>query len=40
MAEKVTAAVLVEPRRFEIQELDMPEIGPNDGLLKVERCGI
>ena len=34
------AAVLTEPRRFEFQELRLPEIGPEDGLLRVEACGL
>jgi threonine dehydrogenase-like Zn-dependent dehydrogenase len=40
MPEKVLAATLVEPMRFELREYDMPEIGPDDGLLRIERCGI
>ena len=40
MAEKSAAAVLVEPRKFEIREFDLPEIPPDGGLLRVERCGI
>lgn len=40
MAEKVIAATLVESKRFELREYDMPEIGPDEGLLRIERCGI
>ncbi|MEX2490965.1 MAG: zinc-binding dehydrogenase [Nitrospirales bacterium] len=40
MAKKVLAATLVEPKRMEVREYDMPEIGPDEGLLKVERCGV
>lgn len=35
-----TAAVLTAPRTFEIRELPIPEIGPDDGLLRVEACGL
>ena len=40
MAEKVIAATLVGSKRFEVREYDMPEIGPDEGLLRIERCGI
>lgn len=40
MAEKVKAAALVAPKEFELREYDKPEIGPDDGLLKVEAVGI
>ena len=40
MASKARAAVLVAPRQLEVQEFPLPQIGPDDGLLKVERCGI
>ena len=36
----VTAAVAVGPRRTEIQQLPLPDIGPDDGLLAVEACGL
>ncbi|MCH7706708.1 MAG: alcohol dehydrogenase, partial [Chloroflexi bacterium] len=39
MAEKVLASVLIEPRVFELREFDMPDIGPDEGLLRIERCG-
>lgn len=34
------AAVLVGPRRVEIQELPVPDIGPDEGLLRMEVCGV
>lgn len=34
------AAVLVAPKRFEIRDLPMPVVGPEDVLIRVERCGI
>ena len=34
------AAVLVEPRRFEVREVGIPEIGPADVLIRVTRAGI
>jgi threonine dehydrogenase-like Zn-dependent dehydrogenase len=34
------AVVLVEPEQFELQEFALPEIGDDDGLLKVEAAGI
>jgi threonine dehydrogenase-like Zn-dependent dehydrogenase len=40
MSDKVLAATLVEPKRFEVLEYDMPEIGPDEGILRIERCGI
>jgi threonine dehydrogenase-like Zn-dependent dehydrogenase len=40
MTDKNLAAVLIAPDHFEVQELDIPEIGENAGLLKVEACGI
>jgi threonine dehydrogenase-like Zn-dependent dehydrogenase len=36
----VRAAVQVGPRSIEVQEFPKPSIGPDDGLLRVERCGI
>ncbi len=38
--EKATAAVLVGPRTFEHQEFPFPEIGSDDGLLRVETNGL
>ncbi len=34
------AAVLVEPRRFELQTVAIPEIGPDEVLVRVDRTGI
>jgi threonine dehydrogenase-like Zn-dependent dehydrogenase len=36
----VRAAVLVAPRQMEVREFPRPGIGPDDGLLRVERSGI
>ena len=38
--QKSRAAVLESPRRISIQEFNIPQIGPNDGLLKVEMAGV
>ena len=40
MAEQALASVLVAPEQFELRRFDLPEIGPDDALLKVEACGI
>lgn len=40
MGERVRAAVQTGPSQIEIRELPMPEIGPDDGLLRIEACGI
>lgn len=40
MALKSIAAVMVAPRRIELQEFDLPKIGSDDGLLRVEATGI
>lgn len=34
------AAVLVAPRRFELREVPVPEVGPRDALIRVARTGI
>ena len=34
------AAVLVEPHRFEVRDVPMPEVGPEDALIRVSRTGI
>ena len=34
------AAVLTEPKHFEVREVPKPEIGPDEALIKVERCCI
>jgi len=38
--EKMRAAVLVEPKRLELQQVRIPEIGPHDVLIRVLRTGI
>jgi len=40
MAKKAVAATLVAPKQFEFREYDIPEIGTDDGLLKVAAVGI
>jgi threonine dehydrogenase-like Zn-dependent dehydrogenase len=40
VGDMVRAAVQVAPRRIEIQEFPRPEIGPDEGLLRVEANGI
>ncbi|WP_349679282.1 zinc-dependent alcohol dehydrogenase [Acetobacter sp. UBA5411] len=38
--ETMQAAVLVAPGRFEVREVPIPVIGPDDVLVRVDRCGI
>lgn len=38
--ETMMAAVLVAPRRFEVRELPIPACGPDEVLIRVDRCGI
>lgn len=40
MAKTVKAAVLVEPKRIEIQEFPLPKLGAEDGLIRIERAGV
>jgi threonine dehydrogenase-like Zn-dependent dehydrogenase len=40
MAQLVRAAVQTAPRHIEVREFPRPQTGPDDGLLRVERCGI
>jgi threonine dehydrogenase-like Zn-dependent dehydrogenase len=40
MATTSKAAVLLDTEKMEIQEIPIPEIGPDDGLLRVEVCGV
>jgi threonine dehydrogenase-like Zn-dependent dehydrogenase len=40
MGETTLAAVLVGVNRFEVQDLQIPEIPEDGGLLKIEACGI
>lgn len=35
-----TAAVLERPREFQLREFPIPQIGPDEGLLRVEACGL
>ena len=37
---KARAAVLAAPRKFVIQEFDIPKVGEEDLLLEVEMCTI
>lgn len=40
MPPAMRAAVLVAPGRFELQQVPVPAIGPDDVLIKVSRCGL
>jgi threonine dehydrogenase-like Zn-dependent dehydrogenase len=40
MADMVRAAVMTAPRTFEMREFPRPVIGPDEGLLRIEACGI
>ena len=40
MAEKADAAVLTAPRSFEFRDFALPDIGPDEGLLRVEAAGL
>ncbi|HUY49349.1 MAG TPA: amidohydrolase family protein [Streptosporangiaceae bacterium] len=40
MADLVRAAVMTAPRTFEFREFPRPVIGPDEGLLRIEACGI
>ena len=40
MDKEMKAAVLTKPGNFEIASVDIPEIGSDDVLIKVDRCGI
>jgi 2-desacetyl-2-hydroxyethyl bacteriochlorophyllide A dehydrogenase len=37
---RMLAAVLVEPRRFDLREVALPKVGPADALIRVTRSGI
>ena len=37
---RVRALVLEEPRRLEARRLPVPQVGDDDGLLRVEACGL
>ena len=38
--EQATVAVLREPRQLEVRRLAIPEIGDDEGLLRIEACGL
>jgi threonine dehydrogenase-like Zn-dependent dehydrogenase len=40
MSEVALAQVLVADRKLELREFPLPDVGPDDGLLRVDRCGI
>ena len=40
MAEQAKVAVLTDPRKFEYREVDIPGIGPDEGILRVEAAGL
>jgi alcohol dehydrogenase len=40
MPETAQAAVLIEPRHFDIREYPIPDIKPDEGILKVEAAGL
>lgn len=40
MSGKMRAAVVIEPYKLEIREVDIPAIGPEEVLIKVKSCGI
>ena len=40
MAEQAYAAVLTGKRQFETREIDIPDIGPDEGLLRMEAAGL
>lgn len=40
MTERATAAVLTGAREIRIEDFPLPEVGPEDGLLAVEACGV
>ena len=40
MADKTIAALLTEPRKIELREFALPDIGPDAGLAKIEITGV
>lgn len=40
MSEAVRAAVATQPLRTELRTFPLPKVGPDDGLLRVEACGL
>jgi threonine dehydrogenase-like Zn-dependent dehydrogenase len=39
-SENAVAAVLTAPRTFELQEFKLPDVSDDDGLLRIEACGL
>ena len=37
---KSRVAMMTEVQKFEIQEYDVPEVGDNEMLIRVEGCGV
>ena len=40
MSDVARALVLTEPRHLELREVPLPDVGDDDGLLRVEACGL
>ena len=40
MPEKALAAVTMVPNRMELREIDVPDIAPDEGLVRIEAAGI
>ena len=40
MTIRATAAVLKKPRDLQLRDFTVPDIGPDEGLLRVEACGL
>lgn len=40
MGSTATAVVQTGPKKLELRDLPIPKVGPDDGLLRVERCGV
>ncbi|HLF70666.1 MAG TPA: alcohol dehydrogenase catalytic domain-containing protein, partial [Dehalococcoidia bacterium] len=40
MTDTVRASVQVGPRKHELRDIEMPRIGPDDGLLRIEATGV
>lgn len=40
MTDKARVAVLTEPRTFDYREVELPDVGSDDGLLRVEAAGL
>ena len=37
---KMLGAVLTAPGKFELRDVPVPEVGPDDALIRIDRCGI